>query len=167
MRRTVITTTVVLGAFLAGSGALASPAGVPPQDAFKGRITGGTGAWADANGRVSISILAEPSTTSTRAVTLAVHGKTCGTKARCLQLRGRLHGTLSPGPQQNPDAGRAFELNAHGKLTPLRRVHATGTVHGTGFIAQGRETMELTVRNRRGSVTIGASSGLVPGFTGP
>jgi hypothetical protein len=60
-----------------------------------------------------------------------------------------------------------FTLTAAGTVSPLGRTSLTGTVHGTGFIARGHETMTVTLATARGSVTVTASSGTVPGFTSP
>jgi hypothetical protein len=149
--------------------ALASPGSttVAPQDSFTGRITGGTGAWHGASGRVSIQILDYPSPSSTRVIGLAFDGKPCRGGTGCVRLGGRLTGSLTPGPKQLPDAGDVFEVTAHGTLKPLGSTHAHGSVHGTGFIAKGQEGMHLTLRGGGGSMTISADSATVPGFTNP
>jgi hypothetical protein len=84
-----------------------------------------------------------------------------------VQLSGRLVGTLTAGPRQVPDVGQSFTIRATGTVKPLGHVAATGTVHGTGFIAHGHESLRLRLARAGGSVTIDGVSGLVPGFTSP
>jgi hypothetical protein len=140
---------------------------VAPQDSFTGKITGGTGPWTGASGRVSIEILDLPSPSSTRVISLVFHGKRCHGTSGCLRLRGRLTGPLTPGPKQIPDAGNVLEVNAHGNVRPMGHTDAQGTIHGTGFIPKGQESMRLTLNGGGGTVTVSANSATVPGFTNP
>lgn len=152
--------------------AAASPAvSVPARDRFTGSVEMGTGSFGGDNGRFSLKLVVR-STGATRAVSVVFDGRRCRHVQGCIDLQGRLTGTLAPGPRQNPDAGQAFTLSARGRLAPLGRGELTGTVHGTGFIAEGQETMQMTFAKRPGSVDesalqMSAHSGAVRGNTGP
>jgi hypothetical protein len=78
-----------------------------------------------------------------------------------------LRGTITPHAKQIADAGDGYSLRLVGSLKGLGATVATGAVHGTGFIARGRETLTLTLRLGRGTITVEAVSGIVPGFTHP
>jgi hypothetical protein len=87
--------------------------------------------------------------------------------SKCMALRGHATGTaVSVGPII-PDIGATLRLIAVGNVRPLGQVKVGGTIHTVGFIARGRETLRFTLSGGRGSVTVVAASGLVPGFTSP
>jgi hypothetical protein len=143
----------------------------PPSanDVFAGRIEHGTGAYRAAQGTVGIVISLGAATTTfgSRALTLTFAGKPCVREGTdCVVLDGIVHGRAT---QRNriPDLGALLHLRGRGKVGPLRRVRITGTVHGTGFIVSGHETMSLSIGGRRGTLVVKAKSNLVPGFTSP
>ena len=97
---------------------------------------------------------------------LRLTGRSCAAHTACVDLRGKLTGTITERPAA-PDVGRTFSIVARGQITPLGAVQASGKVSGTGMIARGRVTMRLTLKASHGSVVVTASSGLVPSFTSP
>ena len=54
-----------------------------------------------------------------------------------------------------------------GYLAGLGKTNLGGTVQGTGFVARGNESMSVTLRTPRGTITFDARSDQVPGFTSP
>jgi hypothetical protein len=172
-----VVTSVALGASGISLGAVitrpgvahvaASAARVAGKDHFTGRITAATGALRGRGGQLSVDLNAPPSTAPHRRLALTNHAAGCRNAAHCLELGGTVHGTLSRESGRIPDVGSSFAVRATGKLRPLGTVSATGTVHGTGFIAQGYEQLRLSVMTPHGTLTITARSGLVPGFTSP
>jgi len=166
---------VVVGAIgsptvLAGSKSLnpAKPGNrvIGPKDLFTGRITAATGKFAGDRDVVTI-ILAPGRGQATRHLTATITGAACTGKPHCVQLAGKLTGTITSGPIRVPDVGRSFAIAATGTIKPLGHVSATGTVQGTGFIANGHESLKLRLTRHGASITIDATSGQVPGFTSP
>jgi hypothetical protein len=140
----------------------------PARDAFSGTIRGATGRYAGHHGQASLDIRLGPSAGQSSKLTVTVYPGRCPAAHVCLDVRGTLTGTFVPaGPGGPSDVGRQFTLQATGRIAPLGKVSARGTVHGTGFILRGRETMRLTVITRRGKLAIDALSRPVPGFTSP
>jgi hypothetical protein len=74
---------------------------------------------------------------------------------------------MTPASHRVPDTGTSFTIMASGKLKPLGPVSATGTAQGTGFIARGYASMQLTLTAGNGTVTYQAQAGPVGGFTSP
>jgi hypothetical protein len=134
-----------------------------------GTIVNATGTLAGARGAVAVQLFPTRATTgSSRSMTLVITPLPCTGSGRCLRLRGQATGSMAVIGMPIPDAGLRLRLKATGSVAPIGRVSVTGTVHGTGFIAHGREFLHLTVASpRKGVVTVDASSGLVPGFTTP
>jgi hypothetical protein len=157
-------------ACLLGAGAVAASAAAgstPPKDTFHGRIAKATGALQKDRDEVTILLHIPHSTEATRHLELELVGAACGTAPHCLRLTGTLSGTLSAHPTTIPDVGRRYELSVSGSSAPLGRVSGSGTVSGVGFIRQGHEGLTLTLRAKRGTLTINAVSPTVPGFTSP
>jgi len=138
----------------------------PAKDTFTGKITAATGRFAGDRGLVKI-LLAPGSGQAVGHVGVTIRGTVCARKVACVALVGKLNGTLTPGPIKVPDVGRSFTVAATGTIKPLGRVSAKGTVHGTGFIANGHESLTLRLTGPGGTVTIAATSGPVSGFTSP
>lgn len=146
----------------------ASVRGVPPKDSFTGHISGAAGRYKHDVGSASIYLHLRTSEQAIRPVTVTIQGRACGHSRVCLNLRGRLKGTLTLTARPHvPDTGNSFSLKAVGAVTPLGHAAATGMGQGTGFIPRGRETMRLTFSTGHGSVTLSALSPPVPGFTSP
>lgn len=155
-------------AFVAGPLAIAADASsTPARDTFSGQITKATGTFKGDRGRLTILLHVAQSTDAARKLQAAVVGASCGTAKHCLRLSGTLTGTISARPSTIPDAGRRWDLKLSGRLNPLGTVSSSGLVAGVGFIRHGHEGLTLTLRTNRGSITLGAVSPLVPGFTGP
>jgi hypothetical protein len=151
-------------AALAGPNARSS-SGSRAADALSGRVTSTRGHWRHDHGRLAVR-LAPSGSGATRHLAVRITGSRCGTQAACLKLTGTLSGTITA-RASNPDVGRTFAIKAHGTVAPLGHVSATGTAHGTGFVAHGRVTASLTLTDSRGAVTVSVSSAPVPGFTSP
>jgi hypothetical protein len=84
-----------------------------------------------------------------------------------LTLDGQLFGTWSNLPS-NPDVGKAQTLTGSGKVTPLGDVQGIGNFTTPGFVLSGRTVGQVTITEKKGSITIrlvGAHS--QPGFTAP
>ena len=167
--------TLVLGlmAALAAPGAAASPgapgrpgatASAAARDSFHGSISASSGAYRGARDRVSMQLSAPGAQSSRRQLTLVFSSPAC---PGCLRIAGTARGYLAPGPRHNPDTGSRYTITARGRLNGLGITSVTGSVAGTGFVARGYETMQLTLRTARGTVTITARSGQVGGFTSP
>jgi len=166
-RLRVLALAAVAVAVAVPAAALAGPsAPTPAKDSFTGRVTAATGIFARDHGAVTIALAPRPGN-ALRRLTLTLRGAPCSGKGQCVQLSGKLTGTLAPGPMRVPDAGRSFTIAATGTIKPLGHVSATGTVHGTGFIANGHENLRLLLMRAGGTVTIEATSPPVPGFTSP
>jgi hypothetical protein len=159
------------GALAVGSGAVACTsshqAKVPAKDSFSAHLSAETGQLKGDRGTASIYVATPASRRTVRAITLMVRGSSCGHARHCLRLQGKLHGTLTASPHHGADVGQSFSVSAAGNLRPLGYVTVTGTVHGTGFISRGHETMLLTVSGGGSSIGVDASSVEVPGFTSP
>jgi hypothetical protein len=145
----------------------ASAQRTPAKDSFTGQISKASGRWAADDGQLGIDLATPSSGLITRKLMLTFHGRRCGTSRHCVKLTGTVRGTLTAVFGGNPDAGRGFSVHASGTLKPLGHVSASGTVHGTGFIAHGRIEMTLALRTSTGKLTVTAQSGLVNGFTSP
>jgi hypothetical protein len=146
--------------------ALAPAHRVPADDAFTASITAATGAYRADAGAARIALSPKSGAGVTRATTATMTSGPCR-RERCLPLNGELAGTITRRPAAIPDVGQTFALSLHGTLRGVGAVRAHGTVHGTGFIEHGRETLSLTITGRHGSVMLTGESGTVPGFTGP
>jgi hypothetical protein len=154
-------------AAIASSAAVGSPGpNVPPADSFSGHITFATGKFNGDRGRAAIVLEPGPSGAVTRQLTLVLDGRPCREVTQCVQLAGRLRGTLTA-RRTMPDVGSSFTIAASGLIQPLGQVSAVGSVHGTGFIDSARELLHLTLSTSSGSVALDAKSGEVPGFTSP
>jgi hypothetical protein len=168
----------VIGALVAGGGgvgvagaragaAVAARAGaavVPARDQFNGHVTSATGRYRSDRGRVSIQVSVAATFRTTRRITLSIHGASCGTTHHCLTLSARLSGSVTRRPATIPDIGASDSLRLAGGVAPLGQTSARGTIEGTGMIGRGRETMTLTLTSGRGTLTIQATSPVVPGF---
>ncbi|MEA2146562.1 MAG: hypothetical protein QOG59_2149, partial [Solirubrobacteraceae bacterium] len=103
---------------------------------------------------------------ATRHLVLRLAGRGCAAHTACVNLQGKLTGTITERPAA-PDVGRRFSIVAGGHIAPLGAVRASGSASGTGMIARGRVTLRLTLKAAHGSVVVTANSGLVPSFTSP
>jgi hypothetical protein len=138
---------------------------VPRRDSFHGRITSSTGKLTENRERVRIELL-RTAGGGPNAVTITLAGQPCHGRRHCLRVAGTLIGTMIPRAYV-PDVGEQFALSVKGNVRPLGHVTARGTVHGTGFIRYGYESLHLTLTDGSASATIEAQSGRVPGFTSP
>lgn len=144
----------------AADGQSAPPAA--PNDSFNGHIVAGTSRYAGKHAPVTVRIYRAGS----RKATFVFTGKSCRGSRHCLDLEGTLHGTLTRVPS-NPDVGKGYAVRAHGRLDPLGKTKATGTVGGPGNIRYGHEEIQLVLKASHGTVTVRAFSRLVPGFSSP
>lgn len=150
-----------------GVPAVLAAAVAPARDSFTGSIIGATGRFAGERGAVAlVTVPAAGQGVRPLKLTLRGSGCTAGSR-RCVELTGSLSGTLALGPVRVPDVGSRLTIAASGRIKPIGLVSATGTVQGTGFIARGRETLDLRLRAPRGTITVRAVSARVPGFTSP
>src|SRR5262249_41238066 len=69
------------------------------------------------------------------------------------RLDAALAGRATPAPVA-ADAGAAYVLGGAGRLLGGEAVRVTGTLRGTGMVAQGRATGELAVGRPRGTLTL-------------
>lgn len=138
---------------------------VPSRDRFTGTLRHGTGSLAGARDVVEARLQAAD-TTGSRRLTLWIVSTGCRAGSVCLHLSGSLRGQLTP-LRTLPDIGRRYAVRATGSLHPLGVITATGTVAGTGNINRGFESLQLTLRGRRGSARMSARSSRVPAFTSP
>jgi len=145
----------------------ATAGSTPPKDTFHGRIVKATGGLSGDRDEVTILLHVAQSTDAARHLDLVLVGAACGTASHCLRLTGTLTGTISAHPATMPDVGRRYDLSVSGQSGTLGRVTGSGTVSGVGYIRQGHEGLTLTLRAKRGSLTINAVSPTVPGFTSP
>jgi hypothetical protein len=83
-----------------------------------------------------------------------------------LALNGTVSGTWS-GQAGIPDTGSGQSLNGAGTVRPLGNVQASGSLHLTGFIANGHATGSLTLTNSAGSLTLQLTGPTQTGFSGP
>lgn len=83
-----------------------------------------------------------------------------------LFLNGTAHGKFMREPGI-PDVGSSFVLYGNGRLTPLGASRVGGTFHGTGFVAHGQSTAQLTLSDARGSVTLSLEGPAQGGFADP
>jgi hypothetical protein len=157
---------VTLLLLVATSGGSAGQQPVAAKDMFTGVIETATGSFEADHGRVRISLRPEHSTSAVRSVTVGLTALQCRARKRCLKLSGDLTGTLVA-RRSLPDTGSTFAIHAGGTLARIGRAVGTGVVEGTGFIARGRERLQLNLAASRGHIAIDASSGSVPGFTSP
>ncbi len=147
--------------------ALGGSATTKAKDAFSGQISASSGRFSADTGNVAIDLAPGSSAQTPRKLTIAFHRRGCGRKRHCVHLSGTLTGRLTVNFPRIPDVGQSFTIHASGRLKPLGHVSAQGLVNGTGFIARGRETLHLRLHTRRGTISVRAQSGLVPGFTSP
>src|SRR4051812_43295147 len=73
--------------------------------------------------------------------------------AHDIGLPGAIHGTLTAQPGI-PDTGAHYAVSGSGWLLGLGQVSVTGSLQGTGFIAQGHASGQLTLTNSKGTVTV-------------
>ncbi len=161
---------VVAFAMLVGFAMLAASAlaaSVPARDAFSGTISAANGVYRGDGGRLSIAISVPAPGPVVRHATFSLNGARCRSGGRCMRLLGTLHGTITVAGPSNPDAGKRYTIAAAGSVRQLGHVRVTGSASGIGFIAQGRESLMLTLHGSSGSVTVSAQSGLVRGFSSP
>jgi hypothetical protein len=161
---------IAAGATLGGSDdkqGVAAVARVPAREAFSGSVAGASGRYRGASGQVTLALTPAHSATSTRKLTVRLTGRNCATRNKCVDLDGRLHGTITAARDRIPDVGRPFGLALSGDVAPLGSVTVSGSVQGTGNIARGRERARITLKGAHGSITVSANSGTVPGFTSP
>jgi hypothetical protein len=78
-------------------------------------------------------------------------------------LDGTVRGTLKPAVGI-PDLGPAFSVQGKGKLGGLDEFTVTGFLHGTGFVAKGQATGELTLTNAHGTIKLKLEGPQQPGF---
>jgi hypothetical protein len=90
------------------------------------------------------------------AIPTARHGAVVETlrPASIENLNGTLRGSLTPAVKSPVDAGLQYRLTGSGVLGSPRKFTATGFLRGTGFIAKGHATGELTLANAKGSITV-------------
>ncbi len=138
---------------------------VPSRDRFIGTLHDGTGSLAGARDVLEARLQAA-GTTGPRRLTLWIVTTGCRAGSVCVHLGGSLRGQLTP-VRTLPDIGRRYAVRATGSLDPLGAITATGTVAGTGNINRGFESLQLTLRGRRGSARLSARSGRVSAFTSP
>jgi hypothetical protein len=167
-RRTLLSGIAV--AVLSGGGAAAA---VAPGTGTTLRYTierSGQGAGAHAiAATITVSVgrlpIVTPGRASSTAVILKFTPVACSA-APCLKLAGTLTGH-AVAQRSLPDTGQGYSVSASGHLVGLGSTTATGTLHGTGFIATGHCTLTLTLRSSSGSQPVIAQSGPVRGFTSP
>jgi hypothetical protein len=167
IRRLSLVVAVAVGALMllgAGGGSQPTPK-IPAKDRFTGHVSAGTGRYRGDHGRARLAVFVSLSA-SGATITIRIAPLACRSTPRCLGLKGSLSGRLGWLPVPS-DSGSMALLNLSGKVAPLGNVTATGTVHGTGFIVRGRETLTLTLPGTHGTVKLAAQSGLVRGFTTP
>jgi hypothetical protein len=97
-----------------------------------------------------------PVTTPAR---LASHG-------HLLLLSGTVRGNWTAQPSI-PDTGTTQSLAGRGRVQPLGKVHAQGTLQTPGFILTGRTTGVFTLKAVGGSVTVDLVGPPQPGFSDP
>ena len=160
-QRVVVVAVVVTAAGFASALAGAS---VARQDRFTARPVSGSGRYGRMTGKLRLALEVRASSAGTRSVILGVRGSLC--RPRCAAVSGKLKGTLRR-ELSNPDIGQSLTLIVKGRLVPFGHLDARGSMHGTGFIARGHETLQLTFAARHGKFTITGESPQVPGFTSP
>ena len=69
-------------------------------------------------------------------------------------LDGTLTGWIKPSRVGPADAGLRFAVDGSGKLGGLDTFTVTGSLQGTGFIAKGHATGELTLTNALGTIKV-------------
>ncbi|HWH11592.1 MAG TPA: hypothetical protein VG165_10740 [Solirubrobacteraceae bacterium] len=166
-RRAALAVAVAAGALAVAVPSSALPAtgaSTPAKDAFTGSVTAVTGSLHGERGSVAITIQFAG---GPLPATLTIRPRTCPKGHRCVEVSGRLRGTFSLNGPRIPDVGASYAIRASGTIAPLGHAVATGTVSGTGFIAHGRETLDLKLTGASATITIDAQSRLVPGFTSP
>jgi hypothetical protein len=136
---------------------------VPIRDSFRGHVKTATRSLSHDQGAVGIDL----AHLGSNRIRLTFRGRGCGATNHCLQPSGTLTGTMMQASHRVPDTGTSFAIKASGKLKPLGHVSATGTAQGTGFIARGYTSMQLTLTAGHGTVTYEAQAGPVGGFTSP
>jgi hypothetical protein len=81
---------------------------------------------------------------------------------------GGLHGTVTGSLHRSLptvlDVGRLFAVDGSGRLGGLGTFSVAGSVNGTGFLARGHATGQLTLTNARGSITVSLRGPEQPGF---
>ena len=80
-------------------------------------------------------------------------------------LRGVMKGMYTT-QDRIPDVGRSWSVHAIGGLSGVGLSSIRGTLHGTGFILQGRPGGTLTVANSGGTMTISLVGPPQAGFSG-
>ena len=84
-----------------------------------------------------------------------------------LFLNGSGHGSFSQPQAPIPDVGVTDVFKGKAFLKQLGAVTLTGSLTGTGFIAQGHATGTLALKNARGSVTLTLTGAPEGGFQPP
>jgi hypothetical protein len=161
----VLVTAVLASPLMAATNAGAN-ANARPQDLFTGTVSAATGAYARNAGTVVITLAVPTTDAGTRSLTLSVRPGACPASGTCLRLSGKPAGTLTSRATV-PDAGFHYRIRASGRVSSLGHVKASGTIQCPGNIGAGHETMTLKLRANNGSVTITATSPVVPGFSHP
>ncbi len=155
---------------VAAAAGVAKSAGAARRDSFAGAVKGTGGSYSGDHGTVRALLLVGDgrggSDGASRGLVVRIRDRDCGESAHCFELTGKLTGKLTAEPSI-PDAGQSFKVRVSGIVAPLGHVSVAGTVHGTGFIARGREQLRLTLTGSAGSVRIRARSKIVRGFTSP
>ena len=80
-------------------------------------------------------------------------------------LNGQISGSWGIVPVPS-DSGETELIHGSGKIRPLGEVNATGSLHGTGLIANGHAGGTVTMSNTKGSVTVLLTGPTQPAFTG-
>jgi hypothetical protein len=75
---------------------------------------------------------------------------------------GTYHGTVN-----NPDMPVSFTLNTTAHLDGLGTFQVTGSMQGIGFVAQGRATGELVLKNAQGTITLALHGAIQSGPSFP
>jgi hypothetical protein len=148
---------------IALSAACAALAVTPAKDLFSSRVATASGAYRSDTGASQIAVV--PGSGS--KVTITLRGASCRGKRRCVAPSGTLRGTMTRTGALIPDIGMTYAVAASGRLTSIGAVRATGTLHGTGFIMHGHESLVLTLTTTHGTIQLSGESRSVPGFSHP
>lgn len=79
-------------------------------------------------------------------------------------LAGLGHGTFSS-QSLVADTGESYQLSGGGHFGKLGDARVSGSLHGIGFVQQGKAEGSLTFTNGHGSVTIALEGPVQPGFS--
>lgn len=156
MTRAIVAVVAGAAALLApmAFGAGRSPAIAGPRPAagtFSGTITSGTGRYAGDQGHV---VVRDGGLVSHASGQLIISGRACHGARYCLALSGSPAGSLKLRGHPIPDTGFTFTVRGTGRVAPLGQVTVSGLLQVPGFVACGRQTMNLTLSGTRGRVKV-------------